>query len=50
MPKAAKSKQPKPKKPSLGGPSTMERIAKGGPKVMSVSERARRGRNFPKGW
>lgn len=45
----AKMKQTKPK-PAPQGASTMERIAKGGEKVMSVSERARRGRKFPKDW
>ena len=52
-PKATgKGKQPRPKIPPEG-PSTMERIGKGGNKVMSLSERVRKrsaARGYPKGW
>lgn len=52
-PKAtAKGGQPKPKS-MPEGPSTRERIAKGGPKVMSLSERVKKrsaAKGYPKGW
>lgn len=45
-------KQPKPK--SLPeGPSTMQRIAKGGNRVMSLAERVKKrgaAKGYPKGW
>lgn len=50
--KTEKLKQPKPKK-MPEGPSTMERIAQGGPKVASVAKRNKmRGaaKGYPKGW
>ena len=53
-PKAtAKGLQPKSKKMPEGGPSTMERIAKGGNKVMSLAERTKarsKAKGRPKDW
>lgn len=52
-PNATKSeKQPKPKS-MPEGPSTMERIAKGGNKVSSLAERVKarsKAKGYPKGW
>lgn len=50
--RTTKLKQPKPKAPK-GGPSTMERIAQGGSKVMSLAARNKArsaAKGYPKGW
>lgn len=50
--KTKSQKQPPPRK-APEGPSTMERIAQGGPKVMSLAERTKarsKANGRPKGW
>ena len=51
--KSKSSKQPKLTKLPMGYPSTMDRIAQGGPKVMSLAERTKvrsKAKGRPKGW